>query len=291
MLVNLKQILEIAENSKYAVGAFNTPNLESLMAVIAAAEDMNVPVIIQHAEVHETVIPIAVIGPIMVEFAKKSTVPVCVQLDHGETFEYIKKALDIGFTAIMYDGSSQTFEENTKNTKYVVDLAADYQASVEGEIGDMGKRNTVFADAKNNNELDKIYTDPDEAKRFVEATGIDALACSFGTTHGFYLSEPRLDMNIITQVRERVQIPVVMHGGSGVSDTDFYAAIDHGVRKVNYYTYMAKAGAEYVKSKLQEVEMPVYFHEIANWGVEGITADVKKAICVFSKSCEERDAC
>lgn len=282
MLVNLKEVLKIAEDNKYAVGAFNTPNLESVMAVIQAAENLNIPVVIQHAEVHEQVIPISVIGPIMVDFAKKASVPVCVQLDHGESFAYIETALEIGFTGIMYDGSAAPFAENVSDTRHVVGLAAAVGASVEGELGEMGQRNTVYAEARNNNDLGKVYTNPEEARSFVEQTGVAALACSFGTTHGFYLSEPDLQMDIIRDVHELAAIPVVMHGGSGVSEKDFQAAIKAGVRKVNYYTYMAKAGADYIEAKLGHVKSPIYFHEISNWGMEGTRIDVERAMRVFA---------
>ena len=142
MLVTLKQILNLCEARKCAVGSFNTPNLESVMAVIGAAEELNVPVIIQHAEVHEEIMPIEIIGPIMLELAKKAKVPVCVHLDHGETLDYVCKALNIGFTSVMYDGSVLPFEENTANTQMVVSFAKQTGASVVAEIGCMGKRET-----------------------------------------------------------------------------------------------------------------------------------------------------
>lgn len=283
MLVNLKTILEEAENGNYAVGAFNTPNLESLMAVLSTAEKLQLPVVIQHAEVHEQVIPIDVIGPIMVDMAKKASVPVCVQLDHGDSVDYIKRALELGFTGIMYDGSRFEYEENVEKTHQIVEMAKKYGASVEGELGSMGKRNTIYKDAKGNDELDKIYTDPEQAVAYVKETGVDALACSFGTTHGFYVSEPKLDMQIIRDVHEKANIPVVMHGGSGVSDEDFEKTIANGVRKVNYYTYMAKAGAESVVRHLKDVQGAIYFHEIANWGIEGIAENIEQAMKVFGK--------
>lgn len=207
MLVTLKEILNLCEARKCAVGSFNTPNLESIMAVIGAAEELNVPVIIQHAEVHESIMPLSVIGPIMLEMAKKAKVPVAVHIDHGETVEYIYRALNMGFTSVMFDGSTQSFEENTANTQLVVSLAAKTGASVEAEIGCMGKRETGTGSAGNGNDPDKIYTDPDLAKEFVEKTGIDALACSFGTTHGVYISEPKLDFSVIEKVRAKTGIP------------------------------------------------------------------------------------
>ena len=137
MLVTLKEILKIAEERKMAVGSFNAPNLESLTAIVSASEELDVPVIIQFAQCHEPWIPLSVIGPIIVEHAKAAKVPVCVHLDHGETLEYLQQALDLGFTGIMYDGSVLPYEENLKNTKLAVAMAAKYGASVEAELGSM----------------------------------------------------------------------------------------------------------------------------------------------------------
>ena len=289
MLVTLKQILNLCEAKKCAVGSFNTPNLESLMAVIGAAEELNVPVIIQHAEVHEEVMPLDVIGPVMIGMAKKAKVPVCVHLDHGETLEYLCRALDLGFTSIMYDGSALSVEENLANTKLAVYFAGQTGASVEAEIGSMGKRETGSGSAGDGADPEKVYTDPDQAKDFVEATGIDALACSFGTTHGVYLSKPKLDFEVVKKVREKTGIPVVMHGGSGISDEDFRKAIQSGVRKINYYTYMAKAGAEAVTDQIrkhmaseEEKDNALLYHEIAWQGTEAMKENCKKAMKVFA---------
>lgn len=304
MLVTLKEILNLCEARKCAVGSFNTPNLESIMAVIGAAEELNVPVIIQHAEVHESIMPLSVIGPIMLEMAKKAKVPVAVHIDHGETVEYIYRALNMGFTSVMFDGSTQSFEENTANTQLVVSLAAKTGASVEAEIGCMGKRETGTGSAGNGNDPDKIYTDPNLAKEFVEKTGIDALACSFGTTHGVYISEPKLDFSVIEKVRAKTGIPVVMHGGSGVSKEDFRTAIQKGVRKVNYYTYMAIAGGETIASQFRmgcipvekngksykycyslvetEKDTPIMYHDIVQWGTQAMKENCKKAMEIFA---------
>lgn len=304
MLVTLKEILNLCEARKCAVGSFNTPNLESIMAVIGAAEKLNVPVIIQHAEVHESIMPLSVIGPIMLEMAKKAKVPVAVHIDHGETVEYIYRALNMGFTSVMFDGSTQSFEENTANTQLVVSLAAKTGASVEAEIGCMGKRETGTGSAGNGNDPDKIYTDPNLAKEFVEKTGIDALACSFGTTHGVYISEPKLDFSVIEKVRAKTGIPVVMHGGSGVSKEDFRTAIQKGVRKVNYYTYMAIAGGETIASQFRMgcipvekngksykycyslvekgKDTPIMYHDIVQWGTQAMKENCKKAMEIFA---------
>lgn len=286
MLVNLKEILEIAEEKNIAVGSFNAANLESLLAIIEAAEELNVPVILQFAQCHEPWIPLSVIGPIMVDHAKKAKVPVCVHLDHGETLEYLQQALDLGFTGIMYDGSVLPYEENLANTKKAVEMAKKYNCSVEAELGSMGKRESGAGDEGAGVDDDtKIYTDPDQAKAFVDETGIDALACSFGTTHGIYLTKPRLDFDVVKNVREKAgNIPVVMHGGSGVSTEDFHTCIKSGVRKINYFTYMDKSGgsaaAEYISS-LKDGE-PVFYSSIVAAGTKAMKENVMAAMKTFA---------
>lgn len=283
MLVTLKEILKIAEEKKIAIGAFNAANLESLEAVIGAAEELKLPVILQFAQCHEPWISLELIGPVMVAEAKKASVPVCVHLDHGETLDYLEKALEIGFTGIMYDGSVLPYEENLENTKKAVAMAAKTGACVEAELGSMGKRESGTGDADGDDT--KIYTDPQQAKAFVDASGIDALACSFGTTHGIYLTTPKLDFDVVKCVRALTDdIPVVMHGGSGVSREDYHAAIRAGVRKINYFTYMDKAGgnaaAEYVKSL--RAEEPLFFSSLSMAARDAMKENVKEAMRVFA---------
>ena len=286
MLVTLKEILEMAEERKMAAGSFNTPNLESLQAVIGAAEELKLPVIVQFAQCHEDLMPLSVIGPIMVRMAKEADVPVCVHLDHGETLEYLEKALEMGFTSIMYDGSVLDYDKNVENTKRAVEMAQKWGASVEAELGSMGKRESGTGHEKEPEEDEtKIYTDPILAKAFTEETGIDALAGSFGTTHGIYLTEPKLDFSVVERVREEAgNIPVVMHGGSGVSREDFHRAIEAGVRKINYFTYMDKAGGtaclEYGKG--QEGKGPLFFTETIRAAREAMKENVKEAMQIFA---------
>lgn len=285
MLATLNEVMKIAEEKKIAIGSFNTPGLEALQAVIEAAEELELPVIIQFAQCHEPWIPLAVIGPIMVEAAKEAKVPVCVHLDHGETLEYLQQALDLGFTGIMYDGSVLSYEENLKNTKKAVEMAARTGASVEAELGSMGRRESGAGDDTGAEDKTKIYTDPDQAAAFVSDTGIDALACSFGTTHGIYLTEPKLDFDVVKNVRAKTNgIPVVMHGGSGVSGEDYKLAIEAGVRKVNYFTYMDKSGgnavADYLKT-LQDKE-PVFFSSISMAARDAMKENVKSAMKMFA---------
>lgn len=276
MLVTLTEILAIAEEKKCAVGAFNTPNLECLNAVLDAAEKLDVPVIINHAELHEPVAPLQVIGPVMVEAAKRSKVPVCVHLDHCETLSYMEEALKLGFTGVMYDGSALSYEENVKNTRIAVAMAKQYGANVEAEIGQLASREGGEEAAAG-----PVYTDPELARQFCEETGIDALAPSFGTAHGIYKSKPVLDLERVKVIAEMTGLPLVMHGGSGVSDEDYRIAIEKGIRKVNYYSYMAKAGVNAVKAML-ETEEVTFFHDLAMAAQKAMEADVEKAMRVFA---------
>lgn len=284
MLVNLKEILQLAEAKKIAIGSFNTPNLESLIAVISAAEELNQPVIIMHAEVHEELCPLDTIGKVMVQFAKDAKVPVCVHLDHGEHLEYLNRALEMGFTSVMYDGSALSYEENVANTCIAVSLAKKTGASVEAELGTLGKRELGNPEEAED-DAKQVYTNPEDAERFVKETGIDALACSFGTAHGLYLKKPQLDMNVLDAIKERVDVPLVMHGGSGVSEEDYRTVIAKGIRKINYYTYMAKAGGEEIAAYLEREEnkkKQVYFHDLVNVGILAMKENVKNAMMVFS---------
>lgn len=285
MLVTTSEIMKIAEEKRIAVGSFNTPNLESLIAIITAAEELELPVILQFAQCHEPWIPLQTIGPIMVDFAKKAKVPVSVQLDHGETLEYLQQALDIGFTGIMYDGSTLSYEENVANTKIAVEMAAKTGASVEAELGSMGKRESGAGDGSGAEDDTKIYTDPVKAAAFIKETGIDMLACSFGTTHGIYLTEPKLDFDVVKNVRKETNnIPVVMHGGSGVSEEDYKKVIEAGVRKVNYFTYMDKSGGNAGAAYMNGVKegQPVFFSSISMAARDAMKENVKEAMKVFA---------
>ncbi|MCQ2433259.1 MAG: class II fructose-bisphosphate aldolase [Clostridia bacterium] len=277
MLVTLKEILAIAEEKHIAVGSFNTPNLASLRGIIAAAEELNQPVILMHAQVHEEMglCTMEEVAPIMLAAAKRAKVPVCVHLDHGTDLDYIKRGLELGFTGVMFDGSALPVEENFAKTREAVLMAAKTGASVEAEIGSMGSREGGNAGDMENPE--SIYTDPDMAVRFVAETGIDALACAFGTVHGIYLKEPKLDFDRLAKIDSMVSVPLVMHGGSGVSPEDYRKVIARGVAKINYYTYMAKAGAEAINGKTF-----TQYHDIVTAATQAIKEDVMKAMRVFS---------
>ncbi|MEE1050121.1 MAG: class II fructose-bisphosphate aldolase [Clostridia bacterium] len=297
MLVTLNEIMQIAEAQKCAVGAFNGVNMTCAKAIISAAEELNQPVILMHAQVHEQMglCKIDEIGHVLLFLADKARVPVCVHLDHGEDLDYVKKALDLGFTSVMYDGSNLSEEMNIANTRIAVLLAKRTGASVEAEIGSMGARESGAGGSD-----ESIYTDPEDAAAFVEKTGINALACAFGTAHGIYLKQPKLDFDRLAAIKKRVDVPLVMHGGSGVSHEDYRKVISLGVRKINYYTYMSKAGGTaaanmavkaLVKAHVDAKEggKPVtntkamtFFHDIEVAAQEGMKLDVMEAIKVFA---------
>ena len=273
MLVTLKEILKTAEERQIAVGSFNTPNMTSIQAVLGAAKELNQPVILMHAQVHEEMglCRMEEIAPVMLMFAERASVPVCVHLDHGTDLDYVKKGLRLGFTSVMYDGSTLSAEENTANTRLAVAAAAETGASVEAEIGSMGAREGGEGAAAS------IYTDPAAAVKFVADTGIDALACAFGTAHGFYKDKPKLDFARLSTIHSLVGVPLVMHGGSGVSEDDYREVIRRGVRKVNYYTYMAKAGGDAISNKSYS-----QFHDALTDAEKAMRENVKKAIAVFA---------
>ena len=274
MLVTLKEILKIAEAKGTAIGSFNTPNMSSIRAVIGAAEELGEPVILMHAQVHEEMelCKMDEIAPVMLLLADKASVPVCVHLDHGTDLDYVKKGLDLGFTSVMYDGSTLDQKLNFTNTSIVRELSMRYGASLEAEIGSMGARESGAEGGES------IYTDPDTAKDFVDKTGIDALACAFGTAHGVYLKQPKLDFERLAKINSLVDIPLVMHGGSGVGVEDYKKVISLGIRKINYYTYMAKAGGTAVSAMADRT----FFHDIEIAAIDAMKRDVAEAIKVFA---------
>lgn len=276
MLVTLKEILAIANARGCAVGSFNTPNMASIRAVIAAAEELNEPVILMHAQVHEEMglCKMDEIAPVMLFFADRASVPVCVHLDHGTDLDYIKRGLDIGFSSVMYDGSTLDEKLNFANTSIAVGMASACGASVEAEIGSMGARESGAEGGES------IYTDPDDAERFARETGIDALACAFGTAHGLYLKQPKLDFDRLKKIASLTSVPLVMHGGSGVSHADYKRVIELGIRKINYYTYMAKAGG----SAVCDLGDKTFYHDIELAATDGMKADVMSAMRVFAKT-------
>ena len=238
MLVNLNDVLYDAQKKHYGVGLFNTTDSDMLEAVISAAEELRAPVIIGTAEVLLPYGELQLIAPSIINMAKRASVPVVVHYDHGLTFERCMEALKLGFSSIMFDGSANELSENLRATAEMVKIAHSWGATVEGEIGHVGSADS------NDNEADDMYTTPEEAISFVEATGVDALAIAIGTAHGAYKTKPRLDIDRLSRIRSAVNTPLVLHGGSGLSDDDFRNTIKNGIAKVNIFTDLCIAGVE-----------------------------------------------
>jgi fructose-bisphosphate aldolase, class II len=285
MLVTLKEILAMADKGNFAVGAFNSPTLESARAALEAAEELGAPIILSHAEVHFEVTPIEIMGPILVKLAEEASVPVTVHLDHGSSLESVKKAINLGFSSVMIDASHKPYEENVSIVQEVVEFAHMHNISVEAELGVMTSSEIGGEESAHESEQEpvNIYTDPITAKDFVERTNIDALAASFGTVHGIYLQKPQLDYKRLQAIYENIKRPVVMHGGSGLSDEEYYKVIHSGVRKINYYSYAAKDGAEAVKKFIEE-NKNIFYHDLTVVAKEAMKQNVKRAIKVFQNT-------
>lgn len=242
MLVNLKEIIDMAENGGYAIPAFNVYNTETVMGVIKAADEERAPVIIQ---VYPRLLNEEVgyyLCPCVIAAARKATVPVCFHLDHGPSEMEVMKALRWGATGIMYDGSVHPFEENIENTKHIVDTCSAIDVGVEGELGHVG---SVNDDAM------EEYTDPEEAAEFVKKTGVCCLAVLIGNAHGHYKKTPCLDIERVKAIRKATGgLPLVLHGGSGIPDEQVKEAIKAGIRKMNIGTDVCCAFAEGTKETL-----------------------------------------
>ena len=252
-LVKMKDLLERAAKNNIGCGAFSVGNMEMVKGAIRAAEELNTPIILQIAEVRLGHSPLHLMGPMMVQAAKEAKVDVAVHLDHGLTIETVKKALDLGFTSVMLDASTLPFEENIANTKKVVELAAQYGATVEAELGLVGGSEDGSCDHGIR------CTDPDDAKIFTEQTGIDALAVAIGNAHGNYPVAPTLAFGVLEQIYNKVEIPLVLHGGSGITDKDFQKAISLGIRKVNIATASFNSLTKKVEAYIASTEKHNYF--------------------------------
>jgi fructose-bisphosphate aldolase class II len=227
MLYLMKDILADAQQRGYGVGYFNGSNLEMVRAYIRAAEDMRSPIIIGTAEVLLKYRDFDWLAPLLLYSARMAKVPVAVHLDHTYTFDNIMRALYAGFGSVMYDGSALSYEENVRNSADIARIAHPMGVGLECELGKVGQAS---------GEVKNVYTDPAQAADFVEKTGVDFLAVSIGSAHGAYVETPRLDLELLKKIRAKVDAPLVLHGGSGLSDDDFRNSIKGGIHKVNIYT-------------------------------------------------------
>lgn len=275
MLVSMKQLLHNAKNGNFAVGAFSVGNMEMIMGAVRAAEEMQTPIILQIAEKRLNNSPFELIAPMMVSAAVNSTVDIAVHLDHGLTFECAYKALQYGFTSVMIDCSLKPLEENIEITKNVVKLAEHFGACVEAELGVVG------GNEGDSEEHIITCTDPDIAKRFAEETGITALAVAIGNAHGNYPVLPELRFDVLEAIQSKVNVPLVLHGGTGITDEMFRKANSLGIRKINIATASFDALADASKDYLCNNSDYDYF-SLSERMVHGVYENVKRHIKIFN---------
>ncbi|MCR5207194.1 MAG: class II aldolase [Eubacterium sp.] len=274
MLVNMKTLLADAEKGDYAVGSFSVANMEMVLGVIKAAEELNAPIILQIAEVRLKQSPLGVIGPLMVAAAKGAKVPVAVHFDHGKTMEKICEALELGFTSVMFDGSHLPLDENIKMTEKVIAEAKKYGAAVEAEIGCVGGSEDGSEDIAIN------CTNPDDAVRFEKETGVDALAIAIGNAHGNYKSTPHLRFDILETVDKLTKTPLVLHGGTGITPDDFVRCSKTGIKKINIATATFDKVENTVRSCYNNNGINGYY-DLQAAEVEGAYENAKTHILIF----------
>ncbi len=274
-LVPMKKLLENAEKNNIAVGAFSVGNMEMVMGAVAAAEELNMPIILQIAECRLKNSPLELMGPMMISAAKNSKVEIAVHLDHGLRIETVEKALKMGFTSVMFDGSTLPLEENIKSVKKVREMADEYGATVEAELGVVGGNEGDGA------AHEILCTNPEDAKLFCDETGVDALAVAIGNAHGNYPVLPNLRFDVLDDINKLAPTPLVLHGGTGITDEMFQQAIMLGVRKVNIATASFDNLAKYAQDYCTAKEKANYF-ELSSKMVEGVYENVKRHIKVFS---------
>lgn len=272
-LVTLKDLLSRAKEKQIATGAFSVGNMEMILGAVKAAEETNTPIILQIAEVRLKTSPLEIIGPMMVAAAKNSTVDICVHFDHGLNYETVEKALELGFSSVMLDGSVLPYEENIALTKKVVEKAKQFGSSVEAELGVVGGNE---GDGKSHAIQ---YTDPLITDDFCKKTGIDALAVAIGNAHGHYKVQPELRLDVLKEINNICSYPLVLHGGTGISPETFQECIRNGIRKINIAT--ASFDAVATAANIFNKENGNYFTLSQNMA-DAVYENVKKHIQVFN---------
>ena len=282
MLVNMNEVLRPAKAGKYAVGLFNAVNLELARGIIAAAETSRSPVIMGTAEVLLPYGPLEEVSYYLLPMAKKASVPVVVHLDHGLSYDTCIKALELGFSSIMYDCSTDSYEDNVKKVKEMADIAHSYGATIEGELGHVGDNEGSAEGDSHLEDPSKYFTDPKLAKDFVEKTGVDALAIAVGNAHGAYKLPPKLDFERIRTIANTVDVPLVLHGGSGLTDDDFRQAIHDGISKVNIFTDINVAAVEAEFKKFTDMNKGII--DLIPAAVEAVKQETLKKMKLFSSN-------
>lgn len=288
MLVNMKEMLLDAEKHNYAIGSLNTPNLETLRAVIGAAEELDCPIIINHAQGHEDVIALEKIAPLMKMYAENAKVPVAMHIDHGLDINFCMRAVKAGFTSIMCDRSSYPLKENIALTKSFIDLVKPLGITVEAELGAMPNNMPTCVKGQEQSDLSdltKYFTRVEEAKEFAEKTGVDVLAISIGTVHGMYKEKSNLDIQRIADIKKELEgtnTYLGMHGCSGTEAKQVTAAIHAGIRKINYFTAMDTGITPVLKQMIDNFEgRPLNYSVMVNVAMEELQKGAKQALNLF----------
>ncbi len=279
MLVNMNEVLYDAKKGRYAVGLFNAVNLELARGIIAAAEQTGSPVIMGTAEVLFPYGPLEEVSYYLLPMAKKAKVPVVIHLDHGLKKETCLKALELGFTSIMYDCSTDSYDENVRKVKEMADIAHSFGATIEGELGHVGDNEGSAEGSSHLADPSKFFTDPKMAKDYVQKTGVDALAIAVGNAHGAYKLPPKLDFDRIRTIAKTVDVPLVLHGGSGLTDNDFKQAIKEGISKVNIFTDINVAAVKAQFSQFTDMNKGII--DLIPAAVEAIKQESMKKMELF----------
>ncbi len=280
MLVNMNDVLRPAKKNHYAVGLFNAVNLELARGIINAAESSRSPVIMGTAEVLLPYGPLEEVSYYLIPMAKKASVPVVIHLDHGLSYDTCIKALELGFSSIMYDCSTDSYEDNVRKVKEMADIAHSYGATIEGELGHVGDNEGSAEGSSHLEDPSKYFTDPKLAKDFVEKTGVDALAIAVGNAHGAYKLPPKLDFERIRTIAKTVDVPLVLHGGSGLTDDDFRQAIKDGISKVNIFTDINVAAVEAEFKRFTDMNKGLI--DLIPAAVEAVKQETLKKMQLFS---------
>lgn len=280
MLVNMNEVLRPAKKNHYAVGLFNAVNLELARGIINAAEATRSPVIMGTAEVLLPYGPLEEVSYYLIPMAKKASVPVVVHLDHGLSYDTCIQALKLGFSSIMYDCSTDSYDENVRKVKEMADIAHSYGATIEGELGHVGDNEGSAEGSSHLADPSAFFTDPKLAKDFVDKTGVDALAIAVGNAHGAYKLPPKLDFERIRTIANTVDVPLVLHGGSGLTDNDFRKAIQEGISKVNIFTDINVAAVEAEFKKFSNMNKGII--DLIPAAVEAVKQETMKKMKLFS---------
>jgi fructose-bisphosphate aldolase class II len=284
-LASVKGILTEARRRRYGVLSLLGGNLDMVIGQVAAAEKLRAPLILAFNQEVTPKVPLELAMPMLVNVAQRATVPVATTLDHGDSLESVLKAIHLGTSSVMFDGSTLPYEENVARTREVVRVAHALGVSVEAELGSIGgsaaETGSAAAPEPAPGGPESAFTDPDLAVDFVQRTGVDALAISFGNAHGTYQGEPALDLNLVRKIHSLVEVPLVMHGASGLADGEYRKIVESGISKVCYYTAMGKQVSDEIARKLAAPGRDgAVYHEIIAWAIDAFQQDAERVMAL-----------